>query len=93
MFKCEILENHNAVDTRNVTNKISGEINTYYNQYAYVMLPDSPFPQKMKVPVENPAMAYPVGQYQIDPRCFHIGNFDSLSVNSFNLKLIKLETK
>lgn len=93
MFKCEILDGHNQVDTRNVTNKQSGEIKTYYNQFAYVVLPDSPFPQKMKIPVESPALAYPVGNYQLDPRCFHIGNFDSLSVNTFELKLIKLDHK
>lgn len=89
MLKIEIVENANQVETRNGTNKQTGAITAFYAQYGYAHLGGA-FPVKMKIPLESPAMAYPVGEYQLALESFRIGRFDSLEVNPYNIKLVPI---
>jgi len=91
MFKVSIVDGHNQVETRTHTNQKNGEINTYYSQFGYITLPNNIYPQKMKVPVESPIKAYPVGDYTLSPMSVQIGRFDSLEINAFNIKLDRVQ--
>jgi len=91
MFKVSIVQDHNHIEERTHTNPKTGEIKTYYSQYGYITLPNNIYPQKMKVPVESPMKAYPVGDYTLSPMSVQIGRFDSLEINVFNIKLDRVQ--
>lgn len=89
-IQIEIIENANAVQSRSFTNQKTGEIKQYYNQYGYVHLGEA-FPIKMKVPVESPAQAYPVGKYQLSLQSIRVGRFDALEIDPYNIILEPLQ--
>jgi len=89
MIKVSIIQDTDDVHTRNATSK-DGQPVQYYNQFGYAHLGDA-FPVKIKLPIESPAFRYPVGDYKIALSSFQVGRYDSLEINSFNLKLTKLE--
>lgn len=90
MLKIEIVAGANEVESRNVTDKQTGAIKAFYNQYGYAHLGGA-YPVKMKIPLSSPVDAYPVGEYQLDLSSFRIGRFDALEINPFNIKLTPLK--
>lgn len=90
MLDVKIIQGTNDVHSRTVTNKDTGVITTYYNQFGYVDLHEA-FPIKFKIPVESPAQAYPVGDYKLAISSFRVGRFDSLEIDPYKIKLVSAQ--
>lgn len=89
MLKVQIVEGHHEVQSRSGKPDSDGVVKKYFHQFGYAHLPDSMYPQKIKVPIDTPAEAYPVGEYFLSNKSFQVGRFDSLEINGFNLVLDK----
>jgi hypothetical protein len=89
MLEIEIVEKANAVHSRNVTIQKTGEIKQFHHQFGYASLGDA-YPVKVKLSIESPAQAYPVGLYELDISSFQVGKFDALEINPFNLTINKV---
>jgi hypothetical protein len=91
-MKIEIMENHSAVQSRNVPGKDGKPDNTFYSQKAYAHTGGA-FPVEFKIPLSNHNDAYRVGVYQLDPESYQVGRFGDLEINRYEMKLIPLENK
>lgn len=87
-IQVDIVQGTNDVISRTVTDK-NGNTKQYFNQFGYVHLGDA-YPIKIKIPLESPAQAYAVGEYELNIRSLRVGRFDSLEVDSYNIKLDKI---
>jgi len=87
-IQVDIIQGTNDVISRTVTDK-NGQQKQYFNQFGYVYLGDA-FPVKIKIPLESPAQAYPVGEYELNIRSLRVGRFDALEIDDYNIKLDKI---
>lgn len=86
MLKIEIFPEDVTVTARNMPPKEGKLGRTIYEQSAYAYL-GGKFPVQMKLQVEDPAKAYPAGEYQIDSSSFVVNNFGGLELKRFGLTI------
>jgi hypothetical protein len=86
--KVQILKNFEGVDTRSIKQK-DGSPRVLYSQKAYLHKGGA-FPIEFTLTVESPALAYPVGDYNLDLNCLRVNKFGSLEVDPYNVNLERI---
>lgn len=87
MLKIEVNRDDCAVWTQNITNR-AGNPMTLYSQNAYVWKEGHPYPEKVRVPLQQGQSAYEPGRYSLDPACFVAGRFGDLEINRYEVRLL-----
>jgi hypothetical protein len=85
MINVEILKGYNDVQNRSIKTK-DGSPRVLYSQKAFLDLGGA-FPIEFTLSVESPALAYPVGNYQLNLSCIKVNKFGSLEIDPYNVSL------
>lgn len=80
-MKITIVQGHHQPDSRNT------QKGTMWSQKAYADLGGA-FPAEIKISLQSPERAYAVGEYELSPQSFKVGQYGDLEVNRFNIKLV-----
>jgi hypothetical protein len=72
-----------VVDQKTIRGKDGKEF-VIREQCGYVDL-GKPYPQEIRIPVEQGKEAYPPGDYVMDPHCFYVDRFGKLSLGRLRL--------
>lgn len=78
---------NNDVQSRNYTNKQTGEVKTYFTQIGWIQLEEVGYPEKIRFRLKTDS-GYPVGHYEVLPASFFIGQYNELKVGYLQLKVI-----
>lgn len=82
MIKLEVLNGYHELQTREFSK--DGVTSIRYSQFFYIHTGGA-FPEKISVSLERPDQLLPVGQYQLLPSAFKVGNYDALELKRFEL--------
>ncbi len=78
------VEIHDAtVDERRGKSQRTGNDYVMRSQEAWVQIGNAPYPQKIKLRLEDGQSAYAVGNYQLHDRSFSVGKYGDLEVAPF----------
>ena len=72
--------NSGEVRTKSGVSAKSGKQYSIREQEGWLFIPSEPYPQKIKLNLEDGEEAYPPGRYQISPSSFFVGKFGDLQV-------------
>ena len=68
------------VRTKSGTSAKSGKPYSIREQEGWLFLPDEPYPQKVKLNLDDGESAYRAGRYQIASSSFYVGKYGDLQV-------------
>ena len=69
-----------AVKTKSGHSAKTGNAYSIREQEAFILLPGQPYPQKVKLTLDEEATPYQPGVYQIAAQSFFVGRFEQLQV-------------
>lgn len=72
--------NSEEVRTKSGTSAKTGRPYSIREQEGWLFLPDQPYPQKVKLNLEDGEQPYKPGRYGIAPRSFYVGKFGDMQV-------------
>lgn len=80
-MKISIVQGHHLPESRTT------KVGLMWSQRAYAHLGGA-FPAEIKVSLQSPQDAYPVGEYELSDESFGVGQYGDLEINRFNFKLV-----
>jgi hypothetical protein len=84
-LQVEIIEGHHLPQSREYTDKTTGEVKKSFFQIAYAFLGGA-FPTEFKVRIANAAESYAIGKYMITPDSFTVNQYKQLQFG-YEMKL------
>jgi hypothetical protein len=84
MFKVDCIKGHSDLQTREYTDKKTGELKKMHSQNLFAHI-GGPFPESINVSVDDPLKPIELGSYTLGLGVVRVGQFGRLEFDSFSI--------